>query len=174
MAEKTPRKQVRSPHALEENIEAIRGARRRADRKKNWGDRVADWVTAFSGSMIFVYLHIFWFGLWIAANLIPLGIPQFDPFPFSLLTMIVSLEAIFLSTFVLISQNHAAKLDSRRADLDLQIDLLAEHEVTQLLCLVAAIAKKLEVPLHPADLEELEQDVDPDALLEELEQKLEE
>ncbi|HEX2258602.1 MAG TPA: DUF1003 domain-containing protein [Actinomycetota bacterium] len=82
--------------------------------------RVADRITAFSGSMTFVYLHVAWFAFWIAINegLHLLGLPRFDPFPFGLLTMIVSLEAIFLGTFVLISQNR----QSQRADIRSQLD----------------------------------------------------
>jgi uncharacterized membrane protein len=120
---------------------------------------------------------VLWFGGWIIWNLGFAGLTPFDPFPFGLLTMIVSLEAIFLSTFVLISQNRQAKLGDRRADLDLQIDLLAEHEVTRLLCLVTAIARRLDVKLDSTNLAEdssvgeLAKDVDPRALLKELEKR---
>jgi uncharacterized membrane protein len=100
-----------------------------------------------------------WFAWWIADNngWIPGWV--FDPFPFGLLTLVVSLEAIFLSTFVLISQNRAASLAEMRSDLDLQIDLLAEHEVTQLLRMVTAIARKLDVKCEDAELRQLEQPV---------------
>ena len=88
-----------------------------------------------------VYLHAVWFIVWITINLrwIP-GVKPFDPFPFGLLTMIVSLEAIFLSTFVLVSQNRMTVLADKRADLDLQINLLSEYEVTRILTLVDATA----------------------------------
>lgn len=78
--------------------------------------RLAEFISTFAGSIPFVYFHVFWFGFWIYANkgyLLPL-IPIFDPFPYGLLTMIVSLEAIFLSTFIMISQNRQAILDTYR------------------------------------------------------------
>ena len=93
--------------------------------------RVADWIAEFSGSMAFLALNFFWFAIWIAANTLP-GLHQFDPFPFGLLTMIVSLEAIFLSCFVLISQNRQSEKDRVKSDLDYQVNLKAELEVAQL------------------------------------------
>ncbi|HYV03914.1 MAG TPA: DUF1003 domain-containing protein, partial [Blastocatellia bacterium] len=90
---------------------------------------------------------------------------------FSLLTLIVSLEAIFLSTFVLISQNHAGRIADKRADLDLQINLLSEHEVTRLLTLTDAIADHLGIQLDKSDNAELEQDVDAKELLDEIESR---
>jgi uncharacterized membrane protein len=88
----------------------------------------ADRITAFSGSMTFVYLHVAWFGLWVAVNvgLHLLGLPRFDPFPFGLLTMIVSLEAIFLGTFVLISQNRQSQRADIRSQLDFENNLRSE------------------------------------------------
>src|SRR5205085_11348593 len=80
--------------------------------------RVADWISWFSGSMPFLLLNAIWFTVWIAMNTLPLGIPQFDPYPFGLLTMIVSLEAIFLSCFVLISQNRQTEKDRVRSDIE--------------------------------------------------------
>jgi uncharacterized membrane protein len=116
----------------------------------SYSDHVADWITAFSGSMVFVGLHVAWFTGWIAYNLGWLGLKQFDPFPFGLLTMIVSLEAIFLSTFVLISQNRQAVQADRRAKIDLQVDVMGEQEVSKVLQLLVAIASKLDVPVPDA------------------------
>ena len=97
--------------------------------------RVADWLAAFSGSMNFLFLHAAWFGAWILLNFgvvrIP-GLSGFDPFPFGLLTMIVSLEAIFLSTFVLISQNRQVEKDKVRGDIEYDVNLKAEREVAHL------------------------------------------
>lgn len=93
--------------------------------------RVADWIAEFSGSMAFLALNFFWFAAWIAANTLP-GLQRFDPYPFGLLTMIVSLEAIFLSCFVLISQNRQSEKDRVKSDLDYQVNLKAELEVAQL------------------------------------------
>jgi uncharacterized membrane protein len=107
-----------------------------------FSDRLANNITAFAGSMGYVWLHVLWFAVWIAANSPPLSL-NFDPFPFGLLTMIVSLEAIFLSTFVLISQNRQAVLSDKRAKLDLQVNAIAEEEITKLMDLVADIHEHL-------------------------------
>lgn len=159
---------------LEQNIQTMLELRRAAEQKKTKQDRAADGLTAFSGSMLFVYLHMIWFGLWIIINLGWLPIKPFDPFPFGLLTLIVSLEAIFLSTFVLISQNRAGMVADKRADLDLQIDLLSEHEITRLVNLVDAIAHHLGVTtVQYADLESLKKDVAPEQVLDEIEARQE-
>lgn len=94
--------------------------------------RIADWIAWFSGSMYFLALNTIWFVVWIAINTIDLGIRQFDPFPFGLLTMIVSLEAIFLSIFVLISQNRQAEKDRVRSNIDYEVNVKAEMEVAYL------------------------------------------
>jgi len=129
--------------------------------------RIADRITAFSGSMTFVALHLFVFGSWIAINLgaIPF-IPKFDP-SFVVLAMAASVEAIFLSTFVLISQNRMAAAADRRAELDLHVNLLAEHELTKLAELVMRIAARLDVPVEP-QLQEIRKDVEPEQVLDEL------
>jgi uncharacterized membrane protein len=110
-------------------------------------DRLAAVITSFSGSMAFVYIHATWFGLWFILNLGVLHIPylsQFDPYPFGLLTVVVSLEAIFLSTFVLIAQNNLSALSERRAELDLQVNLLAEQKTAKVLELLDKIAQELD------------------------------
>jgi CRP/FNR family cyclic AMP-dependent transcriptional regulator len=94
--------------------------------------RVSDWIAWFSGSMPFLLLNLLWFGSWIAVNTLPLGIRAFDPYPFGLLTMIVSLEAIFLSCFVLISQNRQSEKDHVRSDIEYEINVKAELEVAHL------------------------------------------
>ncbi|HUR46891.1 MAG TPA: DUF1003 domain-containing protein [Candidatus Saccharimonadales bacterium] len=133
---------------------------------------MADRVTGFTGSMRFVYLHLLIFGLWIAINLgwIPF-IPRFDP-SFVVLAMAASVEAIFLSTFVLITQNRMATMANKRADLDLQISLLAEHEITRLLTLATAIAERLgiEASTDP-ELNELKKDVHPEEVLQQIEKQ---
>jgi uncharacterized membrane protein len=98
--------------------------------------------------MIFAYVHIVWFVVWILLNTGWFGLRAFDPFPYGLLTMIVSLEAIFLSTFVLISQNRQAQESERRADLDLHIGLLTEHELTRVLQMLDVIQAKLGIVDH--------------------------
>jgi uncharacterized membrane protein len=94
--------------------------------------RVADWIAWFSGSMPFLMINAAWFIIWITLNEVPTGIPQWDPFPFGLLTMIVSLEAIFLSCFVLVSQNRQAEKDRVRSDIEYDVNIKAELEVTHL------------------------------------------
>jgi uncharacterized membrane protein len=107
---------VRLPH------ERVQFARMRSSQ-----DRVADAITSFAGTMGFVYLHAVWFTVWIALNEGLLGkAGVFDPYPFGLLTMIVSLEAIFLSTFVMVSQNRQAARENVRADLDFETNLRSE------------------------------------------------
>jgi uncharacterized membrane protein len=145
---------------IEKNIDSIVKVRLAAEGQKGFQEQIADVLTRFSGSMFFVYVHALWFGVWIALNVRWLGRTPFDPFPFSLLTLIVSLEAIFLSTFVLISQNHATAVADRRAELDLQINLLSEHEITHLLVVMDAVAEHLGVELKKKpEVEELKKDV---------------
>src|ERR671931_663744 len=152
------------------NIRALLGLRQRAEQRKRTQDRIADAITAFTGSLPFVYLHALLFGGWIVLNLgwIP-GVRPFDPFPFVMLAMLASVEAIFLATFVLISQNRMQALADRRADLDLQINLLAEHEVTRLIRLVKRMAQRMGIDESDSpDLPELERDVQPEKVLDEM------
>ncbi len=154
---------------VERNIASINRNKKEHEAAKGFEERLADHLTSFTGSMWFVYLHTAWFAFWITANLGLLGLPAFDPPPFGVLTLIVSLEAIFLSTFVLISQNRDADAQERREELDLQINLLSEHEVTRILYLADLIADKLDVRRPESlELEDLEEDVEPDSLLAEL------
>ena len=94
--------------------------------------RISDWIAWFSGSMHFLIINGLWFLIWVSINTLPFGIPQFDPFPFGLLTMIVSLEAIFLSCFVLISQNRQSEKDHIRSDVEYEVNVQAELEVAHL------------------------------------------
>jgi uncharacterized membrane protein len=112
-----------------------RNANAEVEERATFVQRVADWLAWFSGSMLFLLLHALWFGAWIALNVGILNIPGlsgFDPFPFGLLTMIVSLEAIFLSTFVLISANRQTEKDKVRADIEYDVNIKAEMEVAYL------------------------------------------
>lgn len=155
---------------LERNIQALQARRKREEVEATLQDRIADRITRFTGSLRFVYLHLLLFGGWILINLgwFPVVKP-WDP-SFVVLAMIASVEAIFLSTFVLISQNRMAAVSDKRADLDLQISLLAEHEVTRLVTLVSSIADHLGVKTEvDAELDVIRQDVAPDAVLDEIE-----
>jgi uncharacterized membrane protein len=154
---------------VERNINALLERRQQEEKAKRTEERVADRITAFTGSMRFVYLHLVGFGLWIAINAGLLPLPRFDP-SFVILAMFASVEAIFLSTFVLISQNRMAALADKRSDLDLQVDLLAEHEVTRLIQLVTAIANHLGLDeAKDPELAELAQDVLPETVMEQIE-----
>ncbi len=154
---------------LERNIEALIARRRQEDRNKGLQDRIADTITGFTGSMAFVYLHVAIFGAWILINLGLTPLPRFDP-SFVILAMIASVEAIFLSTFVLISQNRMAAMSDKRADLDLQISLLAEHEVTQLLNLALQMGERMGVQVAgETGIADLVQDVNPEVVLDRLE-----
>jgi uncharacterized membrane protein len=155
---------------LDRNIAALK--RRRAEEAKGatLEQKIAEAITRFTGSMLFVYIHVAIFGFWIMANLgwVP-GVPKWDE-SFVVLAMWASVEAIFLSTFVLISQNRMQAAADKRADLDLQISLLAEHEVTRLITLVAAIAERMDVRTDADhELHEIKRDVAPEAVLDEIE-----
>jgi uncharacterized membrane protein len=155
---------------LERNIRVLQLRRQRAEEGATAEERIAEAITHFTGSMRFVYLHLAFFGFWIVANLgwLP-GVPRWDP-SFVVLAMMASVEAIFLSTFVLISQNRMAAAADKRADLDLQVSLLTEHEVTRLVTLVSGIADRMGVKTEAdGELDEIAQDVAPDAVLDEIE-----
>lgn len=157
--------------SLERNIRALIERRRRLAAKASLQDRMAGHISDFAGSMAFVYIHIALFGGWIAINvgLIPF-IPAWDP-SLVVLAMVASVEAIFLSTFVLINQNRMAAADAERAELDLQINLLNEHETTKLIALVDAIARHLGLDtVADEEVEELKRDVSPETVLDRLAQ----
>ena len=156
---------------MERNIRTLVERRQREELEEPREVRLADAITRFTGSMAFVYIHAFLFGGWIVANLPSVPWPKFDP-TFVVLAMFASVEAIFLSTFVLISQNRMQERADKRADLNLQISLLGEHEITRLISLVKRIAEKqgVEASRDP-ELHELEQDVAPEKVLDALQTK---
>lgn len=155
---------------IERNIKTITALREKVSDDRGLQDRMADGITSFSGRMSFIYLHVAWFTAWVLLNTGRVGIAPFDPFPYGLLTMIVSLEAIFLSTFVLISQNRLAAESERRADLDLHIGLLTEHELTRALTMLDAIHHKLGIDAdQDHELAELERETRPEDVLAEIE-----
>jgi uncharacterized membrane protein len=156
---------------VERNIRALLSRRKREEAERRLQDRLADGITRFTGSMPFVYLHLAVFGAWILVNLEWLPIlPAFDP-TFVILAMFASVEAIFLSTFVLISQNRMAALADKRADLDVQISLLTEHEITRMITLVQAMAQRIGIEqANDPELPELAKDVHPEKVLDEMEE----
>ena len=154
---------------IEQNILCIARLREEAASAQTTQDRLADRITTFAGSMRFVYVHVVWFILWVLVNSGALGTRPFDPFPYGLLTMVVSLEAIFLSTFVLVSQNRLAEVSERQAHLDLQIGLLTEHEVTRVLRMLDAIQDHLGIDnSRDMELAQLETETHPDEVLAEI------
>ena len=157
--------------SLRRNIAALRRRRDEEDARASGDERLARTITRFSGSMRFVYVHALIYGAWIVANLgwIP-GLRPWDP-TFVVLAMIASVEAIFLSTFILITQNRMAAQADRRAELDLQVSLLAEAEITKLVALVSEIAVRMEVPeAQQEDVQEMKQLVQPEAVLDAIEE----
>jgi len=148
---------------LADNIRAIAELERRALHERTAADRLSDAITRSIGTARCAVGHGVFFVLWLAINtgLIP-GVPPFDPFPFNFLTLVVSLEAIFLSVFVLMSQNRMTAQADKRGHLDLQVDLLAEQELTAILRLLQALCRQLEVEVAMRDdrIEELLQKTD--------------
>jgi uncharacterized membrane protein len=154
---------------LERNIAALIERRRAEVQARSVDERVAQAISDFSGSMLFVYLHLAVVAGWVLINLRLTPLRPFDP-SFVILACAASVEAIFLSTFVLITQNRMATQAAQRADLDLQISLLAEHEVTRIIAIVTALAERMGVEAaRDPELAELAQDVQPERVLDRLE-----
>ena len=151
------------------NVRMIVELERQAKASLTRGERLAVRIAAFFGSTTFVLIHCVWFGAWIFVNTSSLFTHHPDPFPFSFLSFIVALEAIFLSAFILISQNHEVRLNVQRSQLDLQVNLLIEQENTRMLRLLRSIAAKvgaeIEDDLHLSALEEA---TDPERVLDQL------
>jgi uncharacterized membrane protein len=148
------------------NIKKIADIEDAQKSKRTLGERMSVLIAAFCGSMTFVWVHVFWFTGWVLLNSVFSF--TFDPFPYTFLTLVVSLEAIFLSTFILISQNHETRLTERRNHLDLQINLLTEQENTKILDLLQRIAVKVGIPDEDAATKVLLQPVDPEKLVQQI------
>lgn len=163
-----------APIQPQQNLETVMQLEREALEKRSVVQRIADHITAFAGSTPFVVFHLFWFGGWLLVNtgLLP-GVPPFDRPPFSLLTLIVSLEAIFLTLLVLMSQNHMMREADKRTHLDLQVNMLAEQEGTATLRMLRRICARLGIEVEEADaVEHLETATDVDQLAKSLERTL--
>jgi uncharacterized membrane protein len=160
--------------AIRRNIETIARMEAEFSRQRSFSDRIADKIGNFSGSMKFVLLHVVIYGLYILINLRVLTFARaFDPFPFMLLSVVVSVESIFLATFVLMKQNRMGKRADDRAHLDLQINLLAEREMTLVLQMLQRMSQKMGIPLKPGDLPELAEETSVEALATELQKAME-
>lgn len=162
-----------TPETVARNIETILRLEEAAMRRRTPADRVADCIAGFVGSVVFVLLHLVWFGGWASINtgLLPV-IRPFDPYPFQLLAMIVSLEGVLLSTFVLIKQNRMGLLSDRRAHVDLQINLLTEREVTRLLQVTERLAERMGVAHQEVAGPELSNETKVEGLVQTLDSKL--
>jgi len=156
------------------NIAAICELERRALARRSGAERFSDFVAHHAGRLWFIVLHCVWYGLWILWNteVLP-GARKFDPFPFTALTTVVSLEAIFLSLFILMSQNRSTRRGDERAQLDLQVNLLAEDEATKMLQMLKALCAYHNLPeAKDAELEQMLQTTQPETLAEELEEQM--
>jgi uncharacterized membrane protein len=160
------------PEPAARNIEAIAALEREARHDRTRLDRFTEGVTTAAGSPLFIVIHALWFGAWIALNVLRPG--PFDPYPFGLLMLVVSLEAIFLSAAVLMTQNRMQRQADKRAHLDLQVNLLAEQELTAILRVVTALSQRLgvDVPQAAGPVKELLAETDIHTLSEALDREL--
>lgn len=157
----------------ERNIRAICAIERGVQRDRSLPVRVSDAITRFAGTTLCLAIHALWFGGWILWNsgLLPFGV--FDQFPFSFMTLVVSLEAIFLSLFIMISQSRMQRQADERSHLDLQINLLAESETTKMLGMLRSLCSHFALPEAADDeITDLETRTDPKALLGAIKQNL--
>lgn len=167
--EHTPPK-VCADDLTRENVQSMRRVEEAALANRSRADRMAAFIARFCGSMPFVWLHVLAFASWITVNAWP-GLAHWDPYPFTFLTLVVSLEAIFLSSFILISQNYELRISDRRNQLDLQINLLTEQENTKMIQMLERIAKKVGADNgSDPDVRILKEDTDPEKLVAQIEQ----
>ncbi len=122
------------------NIQTIVSLERQSRGRRSWLERMTDGVSSLVASPVFICAHLLWFVIWVGFNTV--GRATFDRYPFNLLTLAVSLEAIVLTGFVLMAQNRMTQLADKRAHLDLQINLLAEEELTAILKLQCVLAER--------------------------------
>ena len=169
------RASVATADPMEYNVAAIAKLEESALEERSAAERMSDVITKFTGSMSFVLFHVMLFAFWFAVNLnfVP-GIAAFDPFPFGVLTLIVSTEGVFLAIFILISQNRITRQADRRAHLDLQVNILAEQELTMILHLQKQMCERMGVETESVQEEahRLMEKTDVERLVSELESKM--
>lgn len=160
----------RTAEALtDRNVRTIVDLERSARSTRGAADRLADFIARFCGTMTFAWVHVAWFAAWILFNAWP-AIHHPDPYPFTFLTLVVSLEAIFLSTFILISQNQENRITERRGQLDLQVNLLSEQENTKMLRMLQSIGEKVGADVSgDPELAVLAESMRPENLVEQIE-----
>lgn len=158
----------------EQNIRAVASLEEAARLNRSVAARVSDAITDLAGRELSVALHAVWFGIWLGLNTGLFGLKPFDPFPFSLLTSIVSLEAIFLTLFVLASQNRLTREADKRGHLDLQVNLLAEQEMTMVLRMLKELCERFDLTAttHSEDFRVLVKRTDVGSLAERVENTL--
>ena len=166
---------VATADPTEYNVEAIARLEHEALHARSAAEKTSDAITRFTGSMAFVVLHVLLFASWVAVNLgwIP-GVEPFDPFPFGILTLIVSAEGVFLAIFILVSQNRMTRQADRRAHLDLQVSILAEQELTMMLRMQQRLCEHLglEVESVKEEAHRLMEKTDVQKLVDDLDEKL--
>ena len=157
------------------NIESIKDLEDAATAARTRLDRIASFVARVAGSTTFVALHVVWFAAWILWNTLPTVTEalRFDPYPFTFLTFVVSLEAIFLAAIILMSQNYEDRLTQRRSHLDPQIDLLSEQESSKMLAMLEAIHKRLGISSSDPEVSLLVESTCPETLVQQIEEIIE-
>jgi uncharacterized membrane protein len=154
---------------VERNVNALLHRKRQDDKDRTLTEHAVDTISRFAGSIWSVYFHMVLFGVWVTWNLGWLPFKPFDP-SFIMLATFAAVEAIFLTTFVLISQNRMNLQADKWAELDLQVSLLTEHEVTHIMNLVRAIVRKMDIKeAEGTDMEELSKDISPEKVLDTME-----
>lgn len=160
---------AKTANVVERNINALLQRRKEEKDKRTTQHKIVNAITNFMGSMPSVYIHLFVFGIWILWNLGWFQLKPFDP-SFLILATFAAVEAIFLSTFILISQNQLRIEENKRAELDLQVSLLTEHEVTRVITMLSAIAKKMRLEaIVDEEIKELSKDIDPQNVMDTME-----
>ena len=166
------------PHSAAEltrrNVERVMALEAAEHEKASLADRIADAITAFSGSIRFVWINLALIGGWMVANRLLPPRDRLDPFPFPLLTLVLSVEAIFLAIFILMSQNRAAGISEKRGHLDLQLNLLSEQENTKMLLMLEQIGRSVGAEFDEgAEVRVLAEATEPEALSEQIDQAVE-
>ncbi len=171
----TPQEAGSGEELTRRNVERVLALEDAEHAKATVGDKLADAITRFSGSILFVGITVVLVGGWVVFNLrVPQG-ERIDPFPFPLLTLVLSVEAIFLSIFILMSQNRAARVSEKRSQLDLQLNLLSEQENTKMLSILTQIAHSVGAEIGEGrEVRVLAEATEPEALSEQIDQAMKE
>jgi uncharacterized membrane protein len=159
---------------IKKSRKIIKSFKAKADKKRSLTEKFADWMTGTFGTAHFLFINVVFFIVWLAINnsLIP-GIPVFDPFPHGYLTTLVSLEAIILAIFVLIAQNRQSKVDELREEVNYQLGIISEKEITKVLTLLTKIAEKQKIDISKDEvLEEMLQPTNTDNIEKALERQM--